>query len=480
MSRNSLILIALLGLGGCVNRSAQVQAKKTQEILTDSTIPVQVGKSTIENLEDNLEVTGAISSGEQSTIGSSVTGRLVSVYVRDGDSVRVGQPIAQQETQDLYARLRQAQSQSSAAFATLQQALNDQRVGPTKSDSNVKAAQARLNQANARYLKAKNGSRSEERVQAEWTVKRTKSDMETAKIAADRANKLYAEGAVAKVDVENAENRYQNTLAAYEGALQNLSMVQTATRPEDLEAALLDVRAAEEALRSARADKSSDVVFRQRVNGARANYNSALDQVQLARKALADATIRSPFNGRVSGKPVQAGTFVAPGTPIVTIVGSQGTYFEANVPESNVARIVPGAKVSVTVDALKGANLSGTVVAINPQASGQGRLFSVRISVNESVGVKPGMFARGKINMGMRNGTVTVPAESIIRDGEVSYLFTIEGDKAKRVVVKTGLVSGQRIEVSGFPSGSDVVISGQSGLVNGAKVKVEKPKTESK
>src|SRR6185436_5794422 len=109
-----------------------------------------------------------------------------------------------------------------AARSTLQQAQSDARVGPTKSDSNVRAAQARLSQAKARYEKAKNGSRSEERTQAEWGVKKAKSDMDTAKAALDRANRLYAEGAIAKVDVENADNKYQNALAAYEGALQNL------------------------------------------------------------------------------------------------------------------------------------------------------------------------------------------------------------------------------------------------------------------
>ena len=472
--RTAFFTIALLLVSGCKDQASQDQAKRTQALLTDTTIPVRVARAQSMTLTENLEVTGAFATSEQSSVGPAVAGRLVSVYVRDGDVVRAGQAIAQQETQDYVARLRQAQAQADAARSALQQAQSDARVGPTKSESNVRAAQARLSQAQARYQKAKNGSRSEERTQAEWGVKKAKSDMDTAKAALDRANRLYAEGAIAKVDVENADNKYQNALAAYEGALQNLSMVQSITRPEDLQAAADDVKAANEALRLARADKGLDIQFSQRVEGARASYNSALEQVRLAQQGLYEATIRSPFSGRVSGKPLQAGTYVSPGSVVATIVGGAGTYFEANVPESKVAAIAPGASVAVTVDALKGIKLNGTVIAINPVASGQGRLFTVRVAVSEAArAVKPGMFARGQIKVGTRPNAVVVPNDAVVRDGEDAYLFTAAGDKAKRSKVTLGLQQGNLIEVTGLAAGENVIVSGQAGLVDGAKIKVE-------
>lgn len=475
--RTALIALALLSLTGCVNRAAQQQAKVTQKIVTDPTVPVKVQPAKTMDLNETLEVTGAFATSEQSGVGPAVAGRLVAVYVRDGDAIRAGQPIAQQETQDLMSRLRQAQAQVSSAQAALQQALSDARVAPTKSESNVKAAQARLSQAQARYNKAKNGSRSEERTQAEWNVKRAQSDLETARTALERARRLFSEGAVAKVEVESAENRYDNAMAAYQGALQNQSIVLSATRPEDLQAALDDVRAAQEALRVAQADKQLDVVYSQRVSGARANLQSAQDQVSLARKALSDATIRAPFSGRVSGKPVQVGTFVAPGTTVATIVGASGTYFEANVPESQVARVQPGTPVQVTIDALNGLKATGSVLAVNPVASGQGRVYTVRVSVNESLGVKPGMFARGQIKLGERPNATVVPADAVIRDGENAYVFTVAGDKAKRVNVKLGLTNDGVVEVDGLEPGASVVIAGQSTLVDGTKVKVEETKT---
>ncbi|MBS1723504.1 MAG: efflux RND transporter periplasmic adaptor subunit [Armatimonadetes bacterium] len=475
--RTALILAALFTVTGCVDRGAQEQAKKTQQLLTDTTIPVTLATSQSMTLTESLEVTGAFATSEESSVGPGVPGRLTAVYVRDGDVVRAGQAIAQQETDDLTTRLRQAEAQAMAASSQLQQALSDAKVGPTKSDSNVKAAQARLSQAKARYEKAKNGSRSEELTQAQWGVRRTKSDLETARAALDRATRLFAEGAIAKVDVETAQNRFDNAQAAYEGALQSLSIAERATRPEDLAAALQDVRAAEESLRSAQADKRLDVLYQQRTQAAEANLMSAQEAVRLARKALGDATIRSPFNGRVSGKPLQAGTYVAPGATVATIVGGAGIYFEATVPESKVARILPGSPVDVTVDALGGAKITGAVTAINPVASGQGRVFTVRVSVTENMGaLKPGMFARGKVKLGTRPNAVVVPESAIVRDGENIYLFTVEGTKAKRVPVKLGLQDGDSIEVSGLEPGKPVVVSGQTNLVDGSAIKAETPK----
>ncbi len=477
MLRTALLIAILFTLTGCVDRAAQKLGKKTEELVTDTTVPVKVAAVTQQDLQDTFEVTGAIATSESSSVGPNVSGRLVAVYVKDGDPVKAGQAIAQQETEDATARLRQAQAGVSSALAALQQATNNAAVGPTKSDAGVKAALAQLAQAKAQYEKAKNGSRPEERAQAEWSVKRAKSDLDTAKSNLDRTKKLFADGAVAEVDVEAAQNRYDNALSAYNAAEQSLKIVLSATRPEDLAAAKESVAAAEEAVRTAKANQKLDPTLQEQVHAARANLQSAQEQVRLAQKAVSDATIRSPFNGRVSGRPVQAGTFVAPGSVIANIVGGTGSYFEANVPETKVTQVRPGAPVTVQVDALGNTNLQGEVIAINPQASTQGRLFTVRIAVHGAEGqLKPGMFARGQLLVGVHRGATVVPTQAVLKDGEDSYIFLAEGDKAKRVKVSLGLQTDGLTEVTGVPQGASIIVTGQATLVDGAKIKVEASK----
>ena len=113
-----------------------------------------------------------------------------------------------------------------------------------------------------------------------------------------------------------------------------------------------DVRAAEQQLAIDKSNKRLDVLYTQRVESATANWEAARSTLRLAQIALENATIRAPFSGRISGKPLQPGTYVAPGVEVARIVGTGGAYFEAEVPESQVATVQPGMSVEVSIDAL--------------------------------------------------------------------------------------------------------------------------------
>ena len=74
--------------------------------------------------------------------------------------------------------------------------------------------------------------------------------------------------------------------------------------------------------------------------------------------------IRAPFSGTVSGKPVQPGTVVGPGTAILRIVGTQGIYFEGNVTSEAINDLRPGQPVTIAVDAVPGRTFPGAVRAV--------------------------------------------------------------------------------------------------------------------
>jgi membrane fusion protein (multidrug efflux system) len=95
--------------------------------------------------------------------------------------------------------------------------------------------------------------------------------------------------------------------------------------------------------------------------------------------------------------------------------------------------------------------------------------------------LRPGLFARTDLGVAKRTGVVLVPAEAILQRADGEVLFTVgPDDRAKRVLVKTGLQRDGRIEiVEGIPGDAQVVIAGQSGLVEGAAVerKAQAPAT---
>ena len=471
----AIVALAVFTLG-CVDREAQDQAKQTEDLIKDSTIAVTVMDVAPTSVEDSLDITGTIETSDDVSVTAIVGGPLIVVYVKDGDQVRAGQAIAKQDASDYQARVSGARAQANAARSALDQARADAEIGPVRSTAAVKASEARLSQAQSRLQRLINGARPEERAQAEAQVNKAKSDLDTAKLALDRAKRLFTEGAIPKASLEQAENVYASALAAYDSALQNLRLVQNASREEDISAAQQDVAAAQQQLAIDQANKKLDVLYEHRVESAQANLQSAQQNLRLAEIALENTTLRAPFSGRLSGKPLQAGTYVSPGVEVARIVGTGGAYFEAEIPESQIALVQPGMTVEVSVDALSGAKAAGTLIAINPQATGAGRLFFGRVRLDSvPAGLRAGMFARGVAVLGRRDGVFLVPSEAVLKDGDKSYVFLAVGEKAQRREVKTGVTRNGSTEVVGIGDGDRIIVKGQGTLTDGSTIKLQDP-----
>lgn len=484
----AIVLLASLALTGCVDRAAQEQAKKTAEIVTDPTIAVQTVDAAAQDIERTLDITGRLVTDDDLQISAKLPGRLVAVYVQEGSTVTAGQLIAQQDTRDTSAQLRQAQANVAAARAQLRQAQLDASVASQRSDAAVKASEARLRAARAGLEKALNGARPEEKAQAKANLDRAKSDLDTTRKAFERANRLFNEGAIAQAELEAAQNRLDNAQAAYDAAEQSYLLVLDAVRAEDIAQAREGVRQAEEALRLDRANQRLDPAAQDRVAAARAQVQAAEEGVRLARIAQEDLAIRAPMSGKVTGKPLQAGTMVSPGVPIARLVGVQGLFFEADVPERDIARVRPGMPVEAKIEALGDTTLTGAVQSVSPLATDLGRLFTVRVSINESAAnLKPGMFARGTIQLGTDSGAITVPAASVRGDGEANYVYTVVTEQrdgksvqvAKRTPVRLVRSVGPVAVVEGLELGAQVVSVGMSELSDGALVTVQDPTRQS-
>ena len=204
---------------------------------------------------------------------------------------------------------------------------------------------------------------------------------------------------------------------------------------------------------------------------------SAQSQVTIAQQAISDAIIKAPFGGKISGNPVQPGTIAGPGTQIARIVGKEGSYFEGEVPELNIDKINLSSLVTVKVSALGDLTFNGIVRAISPAGETVGRLFKVRIAfAGDTSSLKPGMYATGTIVLRTIPNAATVPLSSVVKRNGKDVVFVVNGDKAKLVAVKMGLQTDGLVQVDGLATGQQVIVAGQAGLDDGAKIKVDKAK----
>jgi multidrug resistance efflux pump len=88
--------------------------------------------------------------------------------------------------------------------------------------------------------------------------------------------------------------------------------------------------------------------------------------------------VQSPLDGIVIAEPVAVGATVAAGSPIVSIVDPSQLWVNANIEETNIARVRVGQPVIVHVDAL-GSDVPGKVEAVTPATAGT---FSILPSQN--------------------------------------------------------------------------------------------------
>jgi HlyD family secretion protein len=482
-------VLAAAALAGCVDRQAQKQAKITEAIVSSPVQAVSVQPVRETTLVQKLEVQGQVTTSEDSQVGAKTSGKIVGVYVNDGDHVHSGQVLANQDSTPLLAQMSQANSQVLAAQAALAQsqsqltqAIRNAAINPARSTSSVDSAEAALQSAQENYHKMLAGARPQERLQTQATLNSAKANLDVQKKQLDRITTLVQEGALAGSQLDQQEAAYESALATYQTAEQSVSLVQQGNREEDIAAAKDQVRQAKEALTTAQASKSLDPLYQDQVNAAkaavqsaRAQIENALSQVVIARQTIADAVIRAPFDGQVSGNPIQVGSIAGPGTPVVRIIGNTGVYFQGNVPSDSISRIQVGQDVSIEIDAL-GKSYPGRVAAISPVGSTVGRLFTVRIAFNGAPSeIRPGMFARGEIEVSSVKNASVIPAIAVVTQGTEHFVFLADENTAKKTDVELGVRQGDVIQVKNLPLGSKVIVQGQDRIANGAKISVQTP-----
>lgn len=215
---------------------------------------------------------------------------------------------------------------------------------------------------------------------------------------------------------------------------------------------------------------------RQAVRTAEAALLDAKSRVALAEKALADTTIRAPFDGSVTDRNVTVGEYVAPGTKVATVMRLHPIKLRMQVPEVAAAQIRRGQTVTARVDALGGSTVTGTVTSVNAALDPATRAVMVEATAPNPQGtVRAEMFATARIELGKTEPGVFIPKSALLPDPNTnSYqAFVVEGDVVRLRVVQIGGEDQQQVRVqSGIKAGETVATSALDQLFDGARVTV--------
>jgi len=196
-------------------------------------------------------------------------------------------------------------------------------------------------------------------------------------------------------------------------------------------------------------------------------------RVALARKAVADTTVRAPFTGLIVQRMVSSGDYVTRGTKVVQIVRITPLRVELTVPEQFVASVTVGQPVSFAVDAFPGRTFEGRVRYVSPALRAEQRALTVEAVVpNANAELKPGMFATARIEQNKKEPAVLVPDRAVRVVSGTARVFVVNGDHAEERIVTTGQKIDSLVEiVTGLKGGERVATDNVSQLIDGIKVR---------
>lgn len=210
----------------------------------------------------------------------------------------------------------------------------------------------------------------------------------------------------------------------------------------------------------------------QTVDQLQAQYDA---NARALRTMQENTVLTSPVSGVVTVKNYDAGDLPS-GLPILTIEQQQPLKVVVAVNESEYPKVKVGQPVTVTFDTYGAEQFEGRVHLIHPTIDPNSRTFQVEITItNRGDKIRTGMFARVKFNYGSSH-SVVVPDRAIQKQvgSGVRYVYVYHDGVVEFREVQLGQRMEDRYEVTGgLAAGTQVVVSGQSRLTDGAKVELQ-------
>jgi len=211
-----------------------------------------------------------------------------------------------------------------------------------------------------------------------------------------------------------------------------------------------------------------------------------IETIEMAGSAQTTIEVVSNTSGIVTSKLVNTGDYVTRGTPLFKIADLSKVWVVFDAYESDLPFISKGAKVTFTLQALPGTELSGSIVFIDPVIDPVTRVAKIRIETgNQSGRLKPEMFATGIVtaNLSEYRNNLIIPKSAVLWTGKRSIVYVKDKGTDEPIfkireiglgpmlgesyVVTDGLFEGEEIVTSGtFSVDAAAQLAGKPSMMN--------------
>jgi HlyD family secretion protein len=410
--RTSLVAVGLLALvvaaGVGHDRRRRVDALPKSKPVP-ARVTVDAVRPRREMLHRNIEQPGQIEAFERTALYSKIPGFVERYHFDIGDRVRKGQLLAELSVPEVVEELHQKEAtviEDEALIVQAQEMLRVAEARVTQSDASVRWSEASR-------LKA-------EATKTWW------------KLEHNRVSRLLGRGASPQEEMEQTDEKFKTADAAVSESVAGVALAKAGLveSKAQRDKATADVRVAEARLRVARADRDRAAAIR--------GY----------------ARIEAPYNGVLTRRGVDTGTYVQPpagnstvAAPLFEIARTDQVRIFVDVPEADAPLVKDGGPARVLVQALGDRDFPGRVTRSSWLLDDRTRTLRTEIDLPNTDGIlRPGMYATARIPVS-RSETLTLPTSSVFLQDDQAWVVRLVANKAVRTPVRLGLRDRQRVEV---------------------------------
>lgn len=223
-----------------------------------------------------------------------------------------------------------------------------------------------------------------------------------------------------------------------------------------------------ERIRNLEADGAATL---QELDDARAALETARSNLEEARAQREYVVLRAPFSGVITSRSVDVGDLAMPGSPVLSLVRPASLEVVADLPATAARRVSAGDRWSVS-DLDAGVSYPVTVTRVSPALDRSSRRIRVELRFVEprSVRLAPGSYVRLEVSDPDRT-TTWVPADAVVRRGQLTGLYVIHEGRLELRWVRTGGHRLDAVEVlAGIDPSDRVVRRPTPSLVDGIPV----------
>lgn len=320
-----------------------------------------------------FEVTGALMPIQSADLSAPFSGKIASINVEPGDLVARGQVLGSLDITQLLSQLRQAQANYQSSQGSL--------------------AQSRIN-------------------------------LENARIALDRSQSLFQEGAISKQQLDSDQKAYDLARLQYES----------------------------------------------NAAGGAGAANASLESIKVQ---ISNASFKSPFAGVVVSVNMTEGETASMSVPLFTVADMSVLKLKGTVPQEALPYLKTGDPVEVSVDIYPGTVFPGTVTEIGTMSVSPGTYFPVEISLRNDTNMSAGLSAHAFIQASGQGQRVLVPVSAVVEQNGETYLFLIQDGVSVKQKVSIGLRNDTEIEIlKGLAAGDVVAVTNANHLFDQMPVKI--------